>query len=131
MRWDSSAFVTIRVSGATRRLACQMIIIERAIASLVRYRKVYMPTEAQLTELVSELRPFDLPRAFWPAAIVSRDHIRPVIQGEARTTFVDLSKGLDAVRAGMHPSCRYKVRRAQKMRDRFEIAMNSPAARDD
>ncbi|HJU10094.1 MAG TPA: hypothetical protein VJ728_04415 [Candidatus Binataceae bacterium] len=107
-----------------------MILIERRIANLARYRKVYLPSEAQLAELVDDLRPFDLLRAFWPTAIVS-NRIRPVIQGQARTTFVDLSKDLDAIFAGMHGSCRYKIRRAEKMRDRFEIAMNTDVARDD
>jgi hypothetical protein len=107
-----------------------MIVVERPIAGVVRYRKVYLPSEAQLTELVENLRPFDLLRAFWPAAVVSRD-IRPVVQSEAKTTFVDLSKGPEAIYARMHRTCRYKVRRAEKMRDHFEIAMNSEAARTD
>jgi hypothetical protein len=31
----------------------------------------------------------------------------------------------------MHTNCRYKVRRAEKMHDRFEIVMNTAAARRD
>jgi hypothetical protein len=31
----------------------------------------------------------------------------------------------------MHTNCRYKVRRAEKMRDRFEVVMNTEAARKD
>jgi hypothetical protein len=89
-----------------------------------------MPSEAQLNELIDNLRPFDVLRVFRPAVVVSRE-IRPLIQREAATIFIDLSKSLEAIFAGMHTTCRYKVRRAEKMRQRFEIVMNTDAARRD
>ena len=57
--------------------------------------------------------------------------IPPIARGWAQTTFVDLSKGQEAIYAGMHTNCRYKVRRAEKMHDRFEIVMNTEPARAD
>jgi hypothetical protein len=107
-----------------------MIIIERRIAKVVRYRRVYFPTQAQLSELVSNLRPWDLLRVFWAAATPSQG-TRPVVQRQQKTIFVDLSKGSDGIYRGLHKNCRYKVRRAEKMRDRFRIAVNTEAARND
>jgi hypothetical protein len=107
-----------------------VIVIQRAIARVVRYRKVYFPSEAQLAELVSSLRPLDLLRVFGSASVPSH-HIRPVVQSEEKTTAIDLSKNVEVIYANMHTSCRYKVRRAEKMRDRFEIVTNSEAAVSD
>jgi hypothetical protein len=107
-----------------------MIVIERTIARVLRYRKVYLPSAAQLADLVNDLRPLDLLRVFWPAVIISHP-FSPVFQSSGTTIFVDLSQGLEAMFQGMHASCRYKVRRAEKMRDRFEIVMNTEAARSD
>ncbi|HJU09705.1 MAG TPA: hypothetical protein VJ728_02450 [Candidatus Binataceae bacterium] len=107
-----------------------MIVFQRVIAKFVRYRKVYLPSEAQLAELVNNLGPLDIVRAFWPAAVVT-DHIRPIVETESKTTIVDLSKGLEAIWTGIHSSCRYKIRRAEKIRDRFEIEVNTDTARKD
>ena len=92
-----------KTEGRVRPATCRPI--ERVVAGIVRYRRVYLPSEAQLTELVNDLAPFDLVRAFWPAAIVSH-HVRPVAQGETKTTVIDLSKGLETVWARIHSSCR-------------------------
>jgi hypothetical protein len=102
-----------------------MIIVERAIGGVIRCRKVFLPNDAQLAELVGDLRPFDLLRVFRPGACLLPYCIHPAFQIRGTTTFIDLSKGLAAISAGMHASCRYKVRRAEKMRDRFEIVTNT------
>jgi hypothetical protein len=107
-----------------------MVIIERTMGKVVRYRRVFFPSEAQLDELVSGLRPLDLLRVFGSTSLTSH-HFCPVVQSEETTTLIDLSKGLEAICAGMHTSCRYKVRRAEKMHDRFEILMNTEAACSD
>ena len=107
-----------------------MLILERRIARVIRYRRVFFPRNDQLVELVKHLRPFDVVRVFFaPAA--SLNGVRPIDTAERETTFVDLSKGLDAIYDGMHTNCRYKIRRAHKMRGRIEIVMNTEVARSD
>jgi hypothetical protein len=95
---------------------------------VIRYRKVFFATDAQMAELAHNLSPFDILRAF--STSVSSE-TPPVFQLSGMSTFIDLSKGQEAIYAGMHTNCRYKVRRAEKMHDRFEIVMNSEAARRD
>lgn len=105
-----------------------MLIFERMIAGLIRYRRVFFPRDDQLVELVQHLQPFDLVRVFSAGMVCSSD-LRPISHGKGQTTFVDLSKGQEAIYGGMHANCRYKVRRAQKMLGRIEIVMNTEAAR--
>ena len=107
-----------------------MVVFERQIAGILRYRKVFLASGNQLDELVSNLRSFEILRAFWLLAAGSSG-LRPLFQTQAQTAVVDLSKGQEAIYAGMHTNCRYKVRRAEKLRDRFEIVMNTEAARAD
>jgi hypothetical protein len=104
-----------------------MVVFERTMGGVLRYFKVFLPTEDQLARLASNMRPLDVLRVFaGPPAIVHG--FSPIAQGWAQTTVVDLSKGQEAIYAAMHTNCRYKVRRAEKMHDRFEVAMNTPAA---
>jgi hypothetical protein len=103
-----------------------MVVFERPIGEVARYLKVFLPREDQLAELAYNLRAFDLLRVFSGPA-VSSNRVPPIAKGWAQTTFVDLSKGQEAIYAGMHTNCRYKVRRAEKMRDRFQIVMNTEA----
>jgi hypothetical protein len=98
-----------------------MVVFERVILGRFRYFKVFMPTEEQLNQLATSMRGLDVLRVF----------SGPTSLRDAQTTIVDLSKGQDAIYAGMHTSCRYKVRRAEKMRNRFEIVMNTESARKD
>jgi hypothetical protein len=107
-----------------------MIVLERSIGRVVRYRRVYLSSRVQLNDLVASLRPLDLLRAFCPEEVVS-DVIPPVFHIQRMTTFVDLSRGQDAICAGMHTNCRYKVRRAAKLQSCFEIIMNTEQARAD
>ena len=107
-----------------------MVVFERAIGGAVRYLKVFLPKADQLAELAHDLRGFDVLRVFSAPKILSNG-VPPIARGWAQTTFVDLSRGQEAIYAGMHTNCRYKVRRAEKLRDRFEIVMNTEAARAD
>jgi GNAT acetyltransferase-like protein len=107
-----------------------MLIFERQIIGIICYRVAFFPTREQIRQLVEHLRPFDVLRAVSAPAAGSND-VRPIVRGAMQTTLVDLSKGPDAIFAGMHANCRYKVRRAEKMRERIEIAMNSDAAVSD
>jgi len=107
-----------------------MLVFERRITGIICYRVAFFPTHEQLHQLVEHLRPFDVLRVVSAPAPGSNE-VRPIMRGAAQTTLVELSKGQDAIYAGMHANCRYKVRRADKMRERIEIAMNSDAAMSD
>jgi hypothetical protein len=108
-----------------------MLIFERPIAGMIRYRRVFFPRQDQLVELVKHLQPFDVVRVFFAAPAVCSSGVRPIALGEGQTTFVDLAKGHDAIFAGMHANCRYKIMRAHKMRNRIDIVMNTDAACSD
>jgi hypothetical protein len=107
-----------------------MVVFERAIGGAVRYLKAFLPGEQELTELAANLRRFDVLRVF-SAPMMTSNRVAPIARGWAQTTYVDLSKGQGAIHAGMHTNCRYKVRRAEKMQNRFDILMNTGAARAD
>jgi hypothetical protein len=107
-----------------------MIVLHRSIAGMIRYRRIFFPTDEQLLGLVKNLGPLDLLRVFSTRAICSNE-VRPISRNEGQTTLVDLSEGQDAIYASIHTNCRYKIRRAHKLRDRIEILMNSAKARAD
>jgi len=107
-----------------------MVILDRAMGGMLRYLKVFLPTEDQLAELAYNLRALEVLRVF-SAPTTPPKGFPPIAQGWVQSTLVDLSKGQEAVYSRMHTNCRYKVRRAEKMHDRFKIAMNTKAVRAD
>ena len=107
-----------------------MVVFERHLMKIIRYRKVFFPTSEQLADLTHDLAPSGLVRVFFDPA-QSAIKTCPVLRGRGETTVVDLSKGEDAIYAGMHANCRYKMRRAEKMGERVQIAMNTDSARLD
>ena len=107
-----------------------MVVFKRTMGGVVRYLKVFLPREDQLATLAANMGGLDVLRVFsGPPAVTSG--VSAIAQGWAQTTVVDLSKDPEAIYAGMHTNCRYKVRRAEKMRDRFEITMNTASTRTD
>jgi hypothetical protein len=106
-----------------------MVILERSIARIIRYRRIFFPKYDQLNQLTEGLAPFDLVRVFYCPDSESR--VRPIAHGSGQSLFVDLSARQEEIYSGLHPSCRYKVRRAEKMQQRIEIAMNTEPARAD
>lgn len=107
-----------------------MVIFERRIGGPVRYFRMFFPREDQVAEFARSLRTLDVLRVVWGPTGLSNE-VSLIARGWSQTSIVDLSKGQEAIYAGMHTNCRYKVRRAEKMRDRFEIVMNTEAARAD
>jgi hypothetical protein len=107
-----------------------MLLLERRIAGLFRYRRVFYPRHDQLVRLLKHLGRFDVVRVFSDRT-ASSSGVRPIAQGQGQTTVVDLSLSQDAVYAGMHSNCRYKIRRADKLRDRIDIVMNTATACSD
>jgi GNAT acetyltransferase-like protein len=107
-----------------------MIVFERRLGGMIRYRKVFLARSDQLQQLVTDMGPLDIMRVFWHLGNVSNE-IPAVFQDEGTSTYVDLCKPPEAILADMRTNCRYDVRRAEKMHERFEIVMNSESARAD
>lgn len=105
-----------------------MLIIERQIAGLFRYRKVYFPTGQMAHEISRSVLPNEVTRLFCvfsdlgaPAHLVKHQ--------QTLTTWIDLSVGPERVLRGMKKkSCRYEIQRAEKILDRVEIEINSARA---
>jgi hypothetical protein len=91
---------------------------------------VFLACADQLDQLVGSIRPLDIVRVFWYSANIPK-RIPPFFQAQTTSTYIDLTRGQEAIYKGMHAKCRYKVRRAEKLRDRFEIVMNTEGARTD
>jgi Acetyltransferase (GNAT) domain len=112
-----------------QKRGANMLLFDRRLGGFLRYRKVFLATEAQLAELIRTLGPFDILRSFSTA--VPLDGPRLVLKRPFSTAVVDLTKGEDAIYGAMHKNCRYKVRRAEKLHDRIEIRTNSETVRRD
>lgn len=108
-----------------------MVTIERHVHGLLRYRKFWFPGRAEAAEISNSLRPYDVARFFAVSpALNSVSHL--VEQYRMRTVCIDLSAGLDAVLKGMKStSCRYRIRRAEKMLERVAIETASEKANRD
>ena len=108
-----------------------MVTIERRVGGLLRYRKVWFPSHEAVHEISQSLRPNDVVRFFGASADLGM-FPSLVKHRQLRTAWVDLSAGPDGILQGMKKkSCRYEIRRAEKMLDRVEIELNSPKAHRD
>jgi hypothetical protein len=102
-----------------------MVTIERRVRPLLRYRAFWFPSCAQAGEISESLRPHDVVRFFAVSpALQSPAHL--VEHYRIDTLWIDLSAGPEAVLNGMQrKSCRYELRRAEKMLDRVAIEIGS------
>jgi Acetyltransferase (GNAT) domain len=110
---------------ARRTVNAEMVTIERDVHGLLHYRKYWFPSHAQAAEISESLRPNDVVRLF---AVSSRfDTLPHLVERYAmRTVCINLSAGPDAILQGMKPtSCRYRIRRAEKMLNRVVIEAGS------
>jgi hypothetical protein len=108
-----------------------MVIIDRRLAGIFRYRKIWFATRDGALRIDRSLRSTDVVRFFAaPSNLVGLPHL--ITHRQLRTAWVDLSTGLGQVMNGMkRKSCRYEIQRAEKMLDRVEIQINSPRAKRD
>jgi hypothetical protein len=108
-----------------------MVTIERRVHRLVRYRKFWFPSRAQAMEISDALRADDVVRFFAVSpALANLPHV--VERYMMPTLWIDLSGGPDALLRGMKKkSCRYVIRRAEKMLDRVAIEIGSEKANRD
>ena len=116
---------------ARRTVNAEMVTIERDVHGLLHYRKYWFPSHAQAAEISNSLRPNDVVRFF---AVSSPFDTLPhlVEQYAMRTVCINLSAGPDTILQGMKPtSCRYRIRRAEKMLGRVVIETESKKATRD
>jgi hypothetical protein len=108
-----------------------MVTIEQRVRRLLRYRTFWFPSCAQAAEISESLRPDDVVRFF---------AVSPALQGPPHlvehykfdTLWINLSSGPEAVLNGMkRKSCRYEIRRAEKMLNRVAIEVGSEKANRD
>lgn len=108
-----------------------MVTIERRVGGLFLYRKVWFPSYEQALEISRSLRPNEIVR-FFGASNDLGSLPRLVKHRRLQTARVDLSVGTEEVLKGMKKkSCRYEIRRAEKMLDQVEIEVNSAKAHCD
>lgn len=108
-----------------------MVAIERRIGGLLRYRKIWFADYQQAGEISRSLGRTDVVRFFAaPGDLSALPNI--VKHRQLQTAWIDLSAGPESVLSGMKKkSCRYEIRRAEKMLARVDIDMNSPKALGD
>ncbi|MFZ0921561.1 MAG: GNAT family N-acetyltransferase [Candidatus Acidiferrales bacterium] len=108
-----------------------MLTIERRVGGLLRYRKVWFPSREAAHEISRSLRPNEVVRFFGASRNLGALP-RLVRHRQLQTAWVDLAAGPDGILNGMkRKSCRYEIRRAEKMLDRVEIERSSPKAHRD
>lgn len=108
-----------------------MLTIERRIGGLLRYRKIWFAGHDAIVDASRSLRPNEVVRFF---AVPHDLRALPLLINHKRlqTAWIDLSAGPDEILNGMKKkSCRYEIRRAEKMLDRVEIEINSLRAQSD
>lgn len=108
-----------------------MLTFERRLGPLFRYRKLWFPAREAVFEIARVLRPNDIVRCFGASDDFSG---LPgiVLHKQLRTSWVNLAGGPDEILKGMkRKSCRYEIRRAEKMLDRVEVEIDSARAHQD
>jgi hypothetical protein len=108
-----------------------MVTIERRVRKLLRYRKFWFPSRTQAMEISESLRPEDVVRFFAVSpALEGLGHV--VEHYKMRSLWINLSAGPEAVLNGMkRKSCRYEIRRAEKVLGRVAIEIGSQKANRD
>lgn len=108
-----------------------MVTIEQRVRRLLCYRTFWFPTCAQAGEINESLRPNDVVRFFAVSpALDNPPHL--VEHYKMDTLWINLSAGPEAVLKGMQrKSCRYEIRRAEKMLARVAMEIGTEKANRD
>jgi hypothetical protein len=107
-----------------------MLTFERRLGPLFRYRKLWFPAREAICEIARSLRPKDIVRCFAASDDISG---LPgiVLHRQLRTAWVNLAGGPDEILKGMkRKSCRYEIRRAEKMLDRVDVEIETARAHE-
>ena len=120
-----------RAAATGPKVGTDMITIVRRVGGLLRYRKVWFPSHEDVFKISRSLQPNEVVRIFGASSELRKlPHL--VRHRQLRTAWVDLSAGPERVLQGMRrKSCRYEIRRAEKMLDRVRIEIGSERANRD
>lgn len=108
-----------------------MLTIERRVGGLLRYRKIWFPPREAAFEISRSLKANETARLFgasWqaeslPGLIKSRQSL---------TSWISLAGGPEKILEGMkRKSCRYEIRRAEKMQSQVDIEVGSARSHRD
>lgn len=102
-----------------------MILVTKYLAGFIKFRKCYFPTERDAASVADRLASNEIVRLLYTNAELP-DHPHLVKRTEVKTSCLDLTTGVDALYQQMDKkSCRYEIRRAEKMEDRLRISVNT------
>lgn len=107
-----------------------MIIIQKK-RGVVRGTLAYFPDETEIRQLLDEL-PINgyLVAAQTTAEFEEGNHL--VRKDTVRTTYINLNKTVDEIYKGMDSgSCRYRIKKAEKMLDKIHIELNTEKSYQD
>jgi lipid II:glycine glycyltransferase (peptidoglycan interpeptide bridge formation enzyme) len=95
-----------------------------------RDHHVFFPTNAQLRALAAACRPYEVFRS--PHVVGTIDPVRTRIVSPSVTSCIDLTLPVDTLLRNMSAkSCRYEIRRAEKLADRLEFRTGGTAVEAD
>jgi hypothetical protein len=108
-----------------------MVTIRRRVSGVFRYRKAWFPAREELLEISRSLRWNEIVRFFAaPDDLPALPNL--IARRRMRTLWVDLAGGPEKILEGMkRKSCRYEIRRAEKMLDGVTIEAGSEKSRQD
>ena len=105
-----------------------MVIIQRRLFGVIRYRKAFFPTLEQANELINGLQLNDIVRFVYPVANAF-DSSYCAHVSQVATVCIDLRQDLDTIFKRMEArSCRQRIRKAEKCLERIRIVGKSENA---
>ena len=110
-----------------------MIVFERKLFGLFRYRKVVFPTFDGVSDILARIAPNDIVRFNYEGFMPPNRHLRHLVDSFPVSTInIDLRQSLDQIWAGMRrTSCRDALRRVERMLGRIRIAEHTSNAAAD
>jgi lipid II:glycine glycyltransferase (peptidoglycan interpeptide bridge formation enzyme) len=107
-----------------------MVVLERKLSGILRYRMVFFPTAAVVRQMTEHLGLTSMARLF--STDVEIEKARHLVSHDiTATTCVDLTQNIDAIFRAMQASTRNKIRKAEKLDVRVAVERNGPQAIDD
>ena len=103
-----------------------MIVIERRLAGVLSYKRIFFANEASLPSIIADLRPNEIARLFHA---VGRIMPSSSVVGCDRTFTVcnDMRQPLETLWRAFASYNRAEIRQAERMGDRVRISCNDPA----
>lgn len=107
-----------------------MVVIDRRLARLIRYRTIFFPTRETSTRIVDDLRPGCVARLFWTPTEINQAR-RSASHQRSTTLGIDLRRTHNRIWNEFAKGCRYDIRQAEKEIDSIEISRNNQQSAHD